>query len=155
MLGLGIVKTSTSNTLEVAQLVKDEIARINTSLPQGMRMGVTYDSSEYIDVAVREVYKTLAEAIALVLLVIWLFLGSLRAAVIPAVTVPVCVIAAFMALWAFGFSINLLTLLALVLSSAWSWTMRSWCWRTPSGEPTSASRRPWRRCAAPARWPLR
>ena len=79
-------------------------------------MGVTYDSTEYIDVAVHEVYKTLAEAIVLVLLVIWLFLGSARAALIPAVTVPVCVIAAFMALWAFGFSINLLTLLALVLS---------------------------------------
>ena len=116
MLGMGIVKTSTSNGLQVARLVKEEIARINTSLPQGMSMGITYDSTEYIDVAVHEVYKTLAEAIALVLVVIWLFLGSLRAAIIPAVTVPVCVIAAFMALWAFGFSINLLTLLALVLS---------------------------------------
>jgi multidrug efflux pump len=116
MLGLGIVKTSTANSLEVANNIKAEIARINTSLPKGMAMGITYDSTQYIDVAVHEVYKTLFEAIALVLVVIWLFLGSLRAALIPAVTVPVCVIAAFMALWAFGFSINLLTLLALVLS---------------------------------------
>ncbi|KFN43566.1 efflux RND transporter permease subunit [Arenimonas oryziterrae] len=116
MLGLGIVKTSTSNSLEVARLVKEEIARINPTLPQGMTMGITYDSTEYIDVAVDEVYKTLIEAVILVLAVIWLFLGSMRAAVIPAVTVPVCVIAAFIALWAFGFSINLLTLLALVLS---------------------------------------
>lgn len=116
MLGLGIVKTSTSNSLQVARLVKEEIDKINPTLPQGMKMGITYDSTEYIDVAVDEVYKTLAEAIVLVLVVIWLFLGSLRAAVIPAVTVPVCVIAAFIALWAFGFSINLLTLLALVLS---------------------------------------
>jgi len=116
MLGLGIVKTSTANSLAVAKAVKQEITRINTSLPKGMAMGITYDSTQYIDVAVDEVYKTLAEAIVLVLLVIWLFLGSLRAALIPAVTVPVCVIAAFMALWAFGFSINLLTLLALVLS---------------------------------------
>ena len=116
MLGLGIVKTSTSNSLEVASLVKQEIERINPGLPQGMEMGISYDSTEYIDVAVREVYKTLAEAIVLVLLVIWLFLGSVRAALIPAVTVPVCVVAAFMALWAFGFSINLLTLLAVVLS---------------------------------------
>ena len=116
MLGVGIVKTSTSNSLEVASLVKEEIARINESLPESMEMGVSFDSTEYIDVAVREVYKTLAEAVILVLLVIWLFLGSARAALIPAVTVPVCVIAAFMALWAFGFSINLLTLLALVLS---------------------------------------
>ena len=116
MLGLGIVKTSTSNSLEVASLVKEEIERINPGLPQGMEMGISYDSTEYIDVAVHEVYKTLAEAIVLVLLVIWLFLGSVRAALIPAVTVPVCVVAAFMALWAFGFSINLLTLLAVVLS---------------------------------------
>jgi multidrug efflux pump len=116
MLGLGVVKTSTANSLQVARDVKAEIARINTGLPKGMVMGITYDSTQYIDVAVDEVYKTLAEAVALVLLVIWLFLGSVRAALIPAVTVPVCVIAAFMALWAFGFSINLLTLLALVLS---------------------------------------
>ena len=116
MLGLGIVKTSTANSLEVAKLVKEEITRINTGLPQGMQMGVSFDSTEYIDVSVREVYKTLFEAIALVLLVIWLFLGSVRAALIPAVTVPVCLIAAFLALWAFGFSINLLTLLAMVLS---------------------------------------
>src|SRR4249919_1340845 len=116
MLGLGIIKTSTANSLAVAKAAKEEIARINTSLPKGMVMGITYDSTQYIDVAVKEVYKTLAEAIVLVLVVIWLFLGSVRAAVIPAVTVPVCVIAAFIALWAFGFSINLLTLLALVLS---------------------------------------
>ncbi|MEO8159882.1 MAG: efflux RND transporter permease subunit [Arenimonas sp.] len=116
MLGLGIVKTSTANSLDVARQAKAEIAKINATLPKGMQMGITYDSTQYIDVAVREVYKTLAEAIALVLVVIWLFLGSARAALIPAVTVPVCIIAAFMALYAFGFSINLLTLLALVLS---------------------------------------
>ena len=116
MLGLGIVKTSTANSLDVARRVKEEIAKVNQTLPQGMKMGITYDSTEYIDVAVDEVYKTLAEAIVLVLVVIWLFLGSARAALIPAVTVPVCVIAAFIALWAFDYSINLLTLLALVLS---------------------------------------
>ena len=63
MLGVGIVKTSTSNSLEVASLVKEEIARINESLPESMEMGVSFDSTEYIDVAVREVYKTLAEAV--------------------------------------------------------------------------------------------
>ena len=116
MLGLGIVKTSTANALQVASDVKAMIAKTNPTLPQGMRMGITYDSTLYVDVAVHEVYTTLAEAIALVLLVIWLFLGSLRAALIPAVTVPVCALASFTVLWAFGFSINLLTLLALVLS---------------------------------------
>ena len=119
-------------------------------------MGVTFDSTEYIDVAVHEVYKTLAEAIVLVLLVIWLFLGSVRAALIPAVTVPVCLIAAFMALWAFGFSINLLTLLALVLSHRPGGGRRD----RGAGE-RPAPRRPrragaaGRACAAPARSPSR
>jgi multidrug efflux pump len=114
--GLGIVKTSTANDLAVAEAVKKEVAEINKTLPSGMQIAVTYDSTVFIDVAVHEVYKTLAEAIALVLLVIWLFLGSARSALVPAVTVPVCVMAAFMPLLLFGFSINLLTLLALVLS---------------------------------------
>ena len=116
MLGLGIVKTSTANALQVAHDVKAMIAATNPTLPQGMQMGITYDSTLYVDVAVHEVYTTLAEAIVLVLAVIWLFLGSLRAALIPAVTVPVCALASFSVLWAFDFSINLLTLLALVLS---------------------------------------
>jgi multidrug efflux pump len=116
ILGIGIVKTSTANSLQVAESVKEAMAQIAPTLPAGMRLGITYDSTEYIDVAVNEVYRTLAEAIGLVLLVIFVFLGSVRAALIPAVTVPVCVIAAFIFLWMFGFSINLLTLLALVLS---------------------------------------
>ena len=114
--GLGIVKTSTANDLAVADAVKKEVAAINRTLPSGMKIDVTYDATVFIAVAVHEVYKTLAEAIALVLLVIWLFLGSARSALVPAVTVPVCVMAAFLPLLMFGFSINLLTLLALVLS---------------------------------------
>jgi multidrug efflux pump len=114
--GLGIVKTSTANDLAVAEAAKKEVAEINKTLPPGMKIEVTYDATVFIDVAVHEVYKTLAEAIALVLIVIWLFLGSARSALVPAVTVPVCVMAAFVPLLVFGFSINLLTLLALVLS---------------------------------------
>ena len=101
--GLGIVKTSTANDLAVAEAVKKEVAEINKTLPSGMQIAVTYDSTVFIDVAVHEVYKTLAEAIVLVLLVIWLFLGSARSALVPAVTVPVCVMAAFMPLLLFGF----------------------------------------------------
>ncbi len=115
-IGLGIIKTSTANSLDVANLVKAEVERINGGLPEGMKIGVTFDSTIFIDDAVKQVYKTLIEATLLVVLVIWLFLGSVRAALVPAVTVPVCLIAAFIALWAFGFSINLLTLLALVLA---------------------------------------
>ncbi len=114
-MGIGIVKTSTANSLEVADAAKAEAERIRATLPKGSDIYVSYDSTTFISAAVERVYETLLEAIVLVLLVIWLFLGSVRAALIPAVTVPVCVIASFIALYAFGFSINLLTLLALVL----------------------------------------
>ena len=113
--GLGIIKTSTANSLDVAKAVKAELPIIQESLPEGTRIFVAFDSTTFIDVAVERVYATLIEAVLLVLVVIYLFLGSLRAALIPAVTVPVCLITAFIALWAFGFTINLLTLLALVL----------------------------------------
>ena len=113
--GLGIVKTSTANSLDVARAARAEAERIQAGLPQGTRIFVAFDSTVFIESAVERVWSTLFEAIALVLLVIWLFLGSARAALIPAVTVPVCLIAAFIALYAFDFSINLLTLLALVL----------------------------------------
>ncbi len=114
-IGLGVIKTSTANSLEVARLVKDEVDVIGASLPEDVEIGVAFDSTVFIDAAVWRVYMTLIEAISLVLIVIFLFLGSARAALVPAVTVPVCVIAAFIALYAFGFSINLFTLLAIVL----------------------------------------
>ncbi len=114
--GLGIIKTSTSNALDVSNAVKQEMADINKRLPSDMKMGLTFDSTVFIDDAVNQVYKTLFEAIVLVLLVIWLFLGSVRSSMVPAVTVPVCLIAAFIGLWVFGYSINLLTLLALILA---------------------------------------
>lgn len=113
--GLGIVRTSTANALEVANAARAEAERIQQSLPDGMDIFVAYDSTVFIDESIQRVYWTLGEAMLLVLIVIWLFLGSLRAALIPAVTVPVCLVGAFIALYAFGYSINLLTLLALVL----------------------------------------
>jgi multidrug efflux pump len=114
--GLGVVKTSTANALDVARATRAEADRIATTLPEGTKIFVAFDNTTFIDAAVERVYWTLAEAMALVLLVIWLFLGSFRAALIPAVTVPVCLIASFIALYAFDFSINLLTLLAMVLA---------------------------------------
>ncbi len=114
-IGLGIVKTSTANSLDVARAARAEAERIKPTLPAGADIFVAFDSTVFIEASVERVWATLAEAIALVLLVIWLFLGSLRAALIPAVTVPVCLVASFIALYAFGFTINLLTLLALVL----------------------------------------
>jgi multidrug efflux pump len=115
-IGLGVVKTSTANSLDVARAVKEALPAIQGTLPQGTDIFVAFDSTIFIDAAVDRVYWTLIEAVVLVLIVIYLFLGSFRAALIPAVTVPICLMTVFIALWAFGFTINLLTLLALVLS---------------------------------------
>ena len=114
-IGLGIVKTSTANALDVARAARAAAERIRPTLPEGTDIFVAYDSTVFIEASVERVYATLIEAMILVFAVIWLFLGSLRAALIPAVTVPVCLVTSFVALYAFGFSINLLTLLALVL----------------------------------------
>ena len=116
MVALGVVKQSTANTLAVARAVKAESVRIRDSLPDGMRILRSYDSSVFIESAIHEVYKTLLIAAVLVVLVIWLFLGDTRAMLVPAATLPVSLVATFIVLWMFGYSINLLTLLALVLA---------------------------------------
>lgn len=114
-IGLGVVRTSTSNALDVAQAIRAEAERVRPTLPEGTDIFVAFDSTIFIEASIDRVYRTLIEALVLVLIVIYLFLGSVRAALIPAVTVPICLVAAFIGLAAFGFSINLLTLLALVL----------------------------------------
>ncbi|MBK9561951.1 MAG: efflux RND transporter permease subunit [Micavibrio sp.] len=114
--GLGIIKQSTGNTIEVARQAREQAERINETLPEDMKIEVSYDTSVFIDKAVHEVYVTLGIAMGLVVLVIYAFLGSLRATLVPAVAVPVSLIATFMVLYALGFTINLLTLLALVLA---------------------------------------
>lgn len=116
MVGLGISKQSKANIIEVARAARAEVDRLNPTLPEGMAIKPSYDSSVFIEASVNEVYKTLFIAIGLVILVIYLFLGSVRAMLIPAVTVPVSLIATFILLYALGFTINLLTLLALVLA---------------------------------------
>ena len=117
MVGLGIVKQSTANTVEVAKAAKSLVGRNSTrSLPDGMQIYRAYDASVFIEASIREVWTTLAIAVALVTLVIFLFLGSLKATIIPAVTVPVSIIATFIVIYALGLSINLLTLLGLVLA---------------------------------------
>ncbi|WP_337848416.1 efflux RND transporter permease subunit [Sphingomonas sp.] len=114
--GLGIVRQSGANTLEVAETAKAEAEALKADLPEGMSITVGSDDSLFIGRAIEKVWHTLAEAAVLVVLVIFLFLGSWRATLIPAVTVPICLLGAFAVLWLFGFSINLLTLLALVLA---------------------------------------
>ncbi|MEQ1439941.1 efflux RND transporter permease subunit [Fontimonas sp. SYSU GA230001] len=115
-LGLGIVKTSKANTLEVAEAVKERMRQLQATLPAGMRLQVNYDSSEFIAASLDEVVRTLFIAALSVIAVLFLFLGSPRATLIPAVTVPISLIASFLFLYLFGFSINILTLLALVLA---------------------------------------
>ncbi len=114
--GIGIVRQSGANTLEVAGRAKAELAELSKNLPAGLTLDIGFDQSLFIERAIQKVYVTLAEAGVLVVAVIFLFLGSWRATLIPAVTVPVCLLATFAVLWMCGFSINLLTLLALVLS---------------------------------------
>ncbi|MFN7174252.1 MAG: efflux RND transporter permease subunit, partial [Thermaurantiacus tibetensis] len=115
-IGLGIVRQSGANTLAVAEAVKAEMESLRPMLPPGMEMAVGFDSSLFIDRAIRNVWVTLGEAALLVVLVIFLFLGSARATLIPAITVPICLIATFAVLYALGYSLNLLTLLAFVLA---------------------------------------
>ena len=116
MVGLGIVKQSTANTITVANAAKALADQINPQLPDGMAIYRSFDSSVFVQASVREVYTTLAIAVALVTLVIYLFLGSARYTIIPAITVPVSLIGTFIVLFALGLSINLLTLLAMVLA---------------------------------------
>ncbi len=116
MVGLGIVKQSTANTVDVARGARALADQLNKTLPDGIQIYQSFDSSVFIEAAIAEVYKTLAIAVGLVTLVIFLFLGSARSTLIPAVTVPISIIATFLVLSVLGLSINLLTLLALVLA---------------------------------------
>ncbi|MEE1999870.1 efflux RND transporter permease subunit [Alkalimonas sp. MEB108] len=116
VLGIGIVKQSTANTLEVVRNARAEMERIKQNLPPGTTIEPGYDSSLFISESIKEVYRTLAIAMSMVVLVIYLFLGNVRATFIPAITVPVALISAVTVLYALGFSINLLTLLAMVLA---------------------------------------
>lgn len=114
--GLGIVRQSGANTLAVAQAAKVMMAQLSKELPSGVTIQMGGDSSLFIDEAIKGVWHTLIEAALLVTAVIYLFLGSWRATLIPAVTVPICLLTTCAVLWAMGYSINLLTLLALVLA---------------------------------------
>jgi multidrug efflux pump len=117
MVGIGTIKQSTANTIAVARAVKEEAARINAAgLPNGMTIEQSYDTSVFIEGAIREVYKTLFIATCMVILVILIFLGSARATLVPAVTLPVSIVSTFIVLYGLGFTVNLLTLLALVLA---------------------------------------
>ena len=125
---MGIWVLPNANTLEVIA-VRAELERIRESLPQGMEATIAYDSTEYIEDAISEVYTTLSETLLIVVAVIFLFLGSLRAVFVPVIAIPISLIGGFLLMQLFGFSINLLTLLAIVLAVGLVATMRSWRWK--------------------------
>ncbi|ART78858.1 efflux RND transporter permease subunit [Oceanisphaera avium] len=116
VVGLGIVKQSQANTLDVVNEVKKAISAQQPFLPEGTELTWTFDSSVFIDSAISEVYQTLLITVSLVVLVIYIFLGQVRATLIPAITVPVSLISAFIAAYALGYSVNLITLMALIMA---------------------------------------
>ncbi len=115
-IGLGLIKQSTANLLDVAQELRTELVELNKVLPTGMRVDIGYDSSIFVQESIDRVFVTILEAIALVVVVIFLFLRNWRATLVPLVTIPIALIGALALMWAFGFSINTLTLLAFVLA---------------------------------------
>jgi multidrug efflux pump len=113
---LGIVKQAVANPLEISEAIKAMLPQITKSLPEGMRVEVAYDSTIFIEKSISEVYATVFEAMLLVVLVIFLFLRNWRAVLIPIVTIPVSLIGSFAIMYALGFTINILSLLAIVLA---------------------------------------
>lgn len=113
---LGVLRQSQANTVAVSQRVRAELDTIRAGLPAGMSIAVGSDDALFINASIREVSTTLLIAVAVVVLVIYLFLGSPRATLVPALTIPVAVVGTFMGIAALGFSINVLTLLALILA---------------------------------------
>jgi multidrug efflux pump len=113
---MGIWVLPTANSLEVIKNVRAAMPDIQSQLPPGMKAGVPYDSTAYIQDAINEVLHTLTETLLIVIVVIFLFLGSFRSVLIPVVAIPISLIGAVFLMLAFGFTINLLTLLAIVLS---------------------------------------
>lgn len=113
---LGITQQSKANTVEVSQGVRKRMDEIRPTLPQGTMLGINFDRAAFINESINEVYKALGISLFMVLLVIYLFLGTLRATLIPAVVVPISLLSAFIVMAAFGYSLNVLTLLGLVLA---------------------------------------
>lgn len=113
---MGIWPLPNANTLDVIKGVREELEDIKRTLPTGMTAVVAYDASEYIASSIREVVTTLVETLVIVMLVIFLFMGSLRSVIVPIMAIPISLIGSIFLMQMFGFSVNLLTLLAIVLS---------------------------------------
>ncbi|MBJ7489176.1 MAG: efflux RND transporter permease subunit [Candidatus Fonsibacter sp.] len=116
VVGIGIYQQSNSNTIAVVDGIKKKLTEVKKNLPEGIQLDVAFDRSNYIRVAVNEVYITLFISVALVVAVIYLFLGNLTSVIIPALAIPVSLISTFLLIYAANFSLNLFTLMALVIA---------------------------------------
>jgi multidrug efflux pump len=140
-IALGVVKQATANPLDVSHAVADELPRVLASLPDGMEVAVGHDSSVYIERSIENVYRTIAEAVALVILIIFVFLRSPRATAIPVVTIPVALIGSFALMAGPGVQHQHADASRLTCCrSASSSTTRSSCSRTSSGMSSAACR---------------
>ena len=113
---MGVWPLPNANTLDVVRAVREALPEIESRVPSGMKVGVAYDSTVYIESAISDVLKTLSETLLIVVVVIFLFMGSLRTVIIPVVAIPISLVGAVFLMMLAGFTINLLTLLAIVLS---------------------------------------
>ena len=116
VVGIGIYQNSDANTISVANGIKKKLKEVKPTLPPDTSLEVSFDRSNYIKSAIKEVYKTLIFALILVTIIIYLFLGNLRALIVPIIALPVSLISTFLSIYFFDFSINLFTLMALVLA---------------------------------------
>ena len=116
VVGIGIYAKSGASTVELSKKIRERIKIVQKTLPDGLRLGVSFDRATYINAAINEVYKTLAIAFVLVVIIIYLFLGNLKAVIVPAVALPVSLISAALGLWFFDLSINIFVLLAAILA---------------------------------------
>jgi multidrug efflux pump len=122
---IGIKVAPEANILDVAKRVRRPSRRSSASCPRASPAQIVYDATDFINTSINEVVKTLVEALLIVTVVIFLFLGSFRAVVVPVIAMPLSLVGTFFVMLALGYSINLLTLLALVLASGWWWTTPS------------------------------
>tara|TARA_Y100000591_G_scaffold7677_1_gene6082 strand:- start:198 stop:3320 length:3123 start_codon:yes stop_codon:yes gene_type:complete len=114
--GIGIYARSGASTVELSKEIKKKIAEVNKSLPEGLELEVAFNRATYIGAAINEVYKTLIIAFILVVIIIYLFLGNLKAVIVPAIALPVSLIASFLGIYIFGLSINIFVLLSFILA---------------------------------------
>jgi len=116
VVGIGIYAKSGASTVELSKKVKERIKEVQKTLPEGLRLNISFDRATYINAAIFEVYKTLIIAFILVVIIIYLFLGNLKAVIVPAVALPVSLISSFLGLWIFDLSINIFVLLSFILA---------------------------------------